>query len=534
MRISIIVLVRGTTEEVASWEYEKDQASQPFIRGSDQKWRQPEDFWRWLALDINQRGCQSKHLPIDVFLILRGNLSENIYDPGPLVKIVSQAHEYSWGGNIYIVWDQKTAAAFDPLYRGNETVLKKWFVMLVEAGVTDLIEIKKKDRLTESDEKKILYERALESAERRESLRKLVSRNGWRVVLRDGASFLDSFVQRLSSELPLPEGENVAVFYDQRPPRGWSQLRERAREYDLGGKLFVAALSRSNPKDMRDLEELWEQEWPGLKLFVFKGIFEWLYAFVRLARSYDAPAEPADLTHDDIIWVTPPKGKSFDAEPDGGDVRLLVTSAFAYRPAPGDSVLMFGERPLSEAEENEMGHCLDAAQEIGDVIRHLPFHVEVQVLHCITCERLPDFLEDKLFTAWLHLGHGDERGLHEEHAEQSASSQRWLDSFSNYGRSLELVIFSACESAGLACSFAESGLTRVAVGFENSVLTDATRKFSGKVMPVALRGGDRQEAILQAFLKAGIGLRRRSYEEDGEDKYYSDAVPKAFAVKLRP
>jgi hypothetical protein len=92
-----------------------------------------------------------------------------------------------------------------------------------------------------------------------------------------GASFLDDFVQRFISELQLPEGENQTVFYDQRPPRSWPQLLERAREYGHGGNLFVAVLSRGNAKDMRDLEELWEQESPGLKWFFFKGIFEWPY-----------------------------------------------------------------------------------------------------------------------------------------------------------------------------------------------------------------------------------------------------------------
>jgi hypothetical protein len=365
-------------------------------------------------------------------------------------------------------------------------------------------------------------------------LRKLVGLDGWRVILRDGASFLNNFIEHFITELHLSEGNNLAVFYDQRPPLGWAQLLKRAREYHRGGNLFVAAISRSSDKDIQDLEELWERDFPGLKLFIFKGAFEWLYAFIRLAQASGPAtlAQQVNLTHRDITWVTPTNKTNFDTELPGGDVSLLVTSAFTFSPASETSSDVFEERALQDDAEDEAEYCLDAAKEIGGILSHLPFYVRVKVLHCITAEELPNFLEGHPFTAWIHLGHGDERGLRENPATQSASSQRWLDCFNDYERGLQLVIFSACESADLARSFAESGLTQVAIGFENQVLTQATRTLSGKVMPAALQSGNRQKAILQAFLEAVIGLHRRSYEENCEDRYYSDAAPRAFAVTL--
>ena len=536
MQIDVIVFHRGTTKLLKSWRYEADQSGQLFIRDGDKNRLSPVESWHLLALTINQEAHQSSRLPVDVFLILRCHLSENIYDPDPLMQIINHAHEYSWGGSIYIVWDQESGAAFEPLYRGNEAVLKNWFGMLVQSGVTDLIEIKKRERLTEPDEKKILYERALESVHRRERLRKLVSQDGWRVILRDGASFLNDFIQHFSSELQLAEGKNLAIFYDQRPPRSWPQLLERAREWNQGGHLFVGALSRSNAKDMRDLEEICEQESPGLKVSFFEGIFEWLYTFIRLARASGPAAPPQSLNaanSSDIIWITPQKKMAFDAETSGDEVRLLVTNAFAFRPARENSFFTAEERALQEAQGNMEAHCLAAAQEVGGILRHLPFYVGVEVLHCITCERLPDFIEGNDFTTWLHLGHGDERGLHEEQTNQNASSQRWVDCFNDYSRCLELVIFSACKSVGIARAFVESGLARAAIGFENKVLTQATRKLSGKVMPAALKAGDKQTVILHAFLKAVTELHRRTYEERGEDRHYSDAGPKAFAIKLK-
>jgi hypothetical protein len=531
--IDVVVMLRGTIKEIAGWRFEIDRDGQLFTHDRYENRLSLIDSWQQLALDINQRACESSHLPIDVFLILRGHLLENLYDANTLAEIVNNARTRIWGGNIYIVWDQRSEATFDRLYKGNEAVLKKWFHLLVQSNVTDLIEIKKKNRLTEPDEKKILYERALESERRRRMLEKLVREGGWQVILRDGARFLDDFIRMFARpELQLPSGENMAVFYDQRPPHGWGQLLERARLYNHNGNLFVAALSRSNANDVRDLEELWKQESTGGELLLFKGIFEWLYTFIRLAQASrpSALAQTANLAHDDIVWVEPAQRLGFDLEADS-EVHLLITTAFTFHPAEENSFYEAEESAWQNAQAREEAHCLDAAKEIGEILRHLPFYVKVEVYHCITCEQLPRLLENKEFTAWIHLGHGDEQGLIEEKINRKASHQRWVDCFNDYERGLSLVIFSACESASLARSFAEEGIACVAIGFENKVLTEATWNLSGRVIPAVLRASDRQQAILHAFLEAVVALRRRSYEEHGVDKHYSDARPKAFAIK---
>jgi hypothetical protein len=534
MIIDVTVLLRETVEEVAIWRYETDQHGRLCVRDGRGNDLTAETSWERLALDINRRACESSRLPVDVFLILRGPLVENLYRPDLLAEIVNHAREHTWGGAIYVVWDQKPEATFERLYKGNEVVLKKWFGTLVESGVTDLVEVKKRHRLVEPDEKKILYERGLESRQRREGLRGFISRGGWRVVLRDGAHFLDDFLKEFKvSGQQLPAGDNLAVFYDQRPPRGWRQLLEAARAHGQGGRRFVAALSRSSEKDLWDVREMWERESPGAGLLPFKGTFEWLYAFIRLAHAGrpSPPARTPDLTHDAIVWVGPAGREPRDPEPGGGgDERLLITSAFALRRAGENAFRAAAEGALREAEERQAAHCLDAAKEVGDVLRDLPFHVEVDVRHCVTAERLPDFLEGGVFTAWLHLGHGDRRGLFEEATGQHASSRRWLDCFDGCESSLRLVVFSACESADLARSFAEAGVARVAIGFENPVLTRATRKLSGLVMPAALGDGERREPILHAFLESLVALRRRGYEERGEDRQYSDAGPRAFVA----
>ncbi|MET0621612.1 MAG: hypothetical protein ABW250_01395 [Pyrinomonadaceae bacterium] len=532
MIIDVIVLLRETTEEIAVWRYETDPQGRLCImdgRGNDLT---SETSWERLALGINQRACDNSSLPVDVFLILRDPLVENLDRPDTLVEIVNHARDHTWGGAIYLVWDQ-SEVKFVSLYRNHKDELKKWFSMLAESGVTDLVEVKKRHRLTEPDERKILYQRGLESRRRWEGLRGLISSSGWRVVLREDALFLDDFLKEFKvSELPSPKGGNLAVFYDQPPKWGWYQLLKASRVYGQGGKRFVAVLSRSKEKDLWDLRGMWEQESPGIELFVYKGIFEWLYAFIRLAHAgrHSPPAQPPDLTHEALVWVEPVQKVPPDPEP-GGDARLLITSAFALRPAGENAFYSAAERELREAEELQAKYCLDAVKEVGGVLRNLPFHVEVEVRHCVTAERLPDFLEGRAFTAWLHLGHGDRRGLFEELTNRHVSSQRWLDCFDSYESSLRLVIFSACESADLARSFVEAGVARVAIGFENPVLTAATRNLSGQVMPAALGEGDRQDSILHAFLKSFISLRRYGYEEQGEDRHYSDAGPRAFVAR---
>lgn len=489
-----------------------------------------EETWRQLALVINQLAAHDPALQVDVFLHLRGHLIENLYDISALTEVVGYARDYTWGGNIYIAWDQKPESAFDRLYKGNEKVLEELFRMLVQSGVTDLIEIQKRRKETGRDEKTILSECAFESRQRRERLQRLVDSNGWHIVLRDGAYFLADFVGELVREQSgLVEGRNLAVFYDQRPPGGWGQLLKGARLYESDGRPFVAAISRSNPKDAWDLETLWAQESKGLKLFLFNGIFEWLYTFARLCQASHLPATSVgDVSPHDIEWVEHARRLDAEPEPKSRDPRLLVTSAFALR---RESESGFDESDVEETWERDAAYCLAASREIGGFLRYLPFHVAVEIRHRVICEQMPHFLEGDPFTAWLYLGHGDkERGLREEETGQYASPQRWLACFRGYEARLRLVIFSACETAGLAHLFVESGAAEVAIGFKYEVLTQATHELSKRVMPAALQREHSRAAVLRAFQETVRVLRRITYSESGQDRVYSDAEPKAFAA----
>jgi hypothetical protein len=547
MQIDVSVVLRETIREIAAWRCETDQDKQFLTTDKYEHHDAFVDAWRRLALKINRLADQNPDVQVDVFLILRGHLPENIYDIDALTEVVSHARDYTWGGDIYVAWEQKPEAAFNRLYRGNEKVVEGLLGMLVRSGVTDLIEIQKWRKAAGREEKTILYECALESRERRARLRKLVDGNGWRVILRDGAYFLADFVNDfIRGKLELAEGSNLAVFYDQRPPRGWGQLLRESRLYGRGGKLFVAALCRPGSKDARDLKELWGQESPGLKLFCFNGAFEWLYAFTRLCQASRPPALPSGgSTHGEIVWVESARRTAPGPETNSGDEpRLLVTSAFALHAGGGENPFTgyegygpfqaWGEGGRSEGWEEEE-YCLTATREIGGVLRHLPFNVEVEVRQRVTCEMMPRFLKGKLFAAWLHLGHGSAAGLREEQIAQDAAPQRWVDCFEDYGAQLRLVIFSACESAELAQLFVESGVSRIAIGFGRKVLTQATHELSEKVIPAALRGAGHRDVVLNAFREAVLVLRRTTItntrDDDSGIEHYSDSEPKAFAAR---
>lgn len=486
-----------------------------------------EDAWRRLALTIHERACEAarelpySHFEVDVFLLVRGRLVEHIPHDVALKKIVNGARYHTWGGNIYLAWVGSSETEFKTLYQGSELVLEKWFRALVELGVTDLIEIPKGDDQPEPDLYRVLLKRALLSEDRLSKLRKLVNDRGWRLILRYQASAIKTFIKRFVGEAQEPPDEkNLAVFYDLNRSSDWGGLLDLVpRNHD--GELFVAV---NSAKIVSNLEAVLKGRLPGAALFYFNSITEWLYAFVRLNPGSRPEAEkpPAKPTQDGgaVEWVVATEGATISSMPNTGDLRLLVTSAFTN----------------TGTQEEQ---CLAAAAEIGDVRSNLPFHVEVEVHHSIICERLPSILKDRshkdrTFTAWLYIGHGESGMVVDE---EPTSADRWKDCFHGYKGSLQLVMFSACESAGLAREFAKLGVP-VAVGFEGEVLTDAARKLSAPVVPAALQSGDRQAAILEVFRDAVVELQRTSYvgvNEEGrcEDKHYSDADPKAYAATLK-
>jgi hypothetical protein len=501
-----------------------------------------EVAWRRLALTIHEKACDAaqespySHFEVDVFLLVRGRLVEHIPDEDNLKKIVNAARHHTWGGNIYLAWVGASEAEFKSLYQGSELTLENWVRALIDLGVTDLIEIPEEEDKPEPDLYRVLRESASKSEKRLEKLRRFVNDDGWKLILRYRsyqAEAIKTFVKRFVGERQeSAEYNNLAVFYDLNRSSHWGELLDQVPK-DHDGNLFVAVNSQ---RIINNLEAVVKRQLPGAELFYFNSTLEWLYSFLRLNPRHRAESRRSTTNppQDDeaVEWVDAPEGARISSKPNTGDLRLLVTSAFDLKRQRD-----FDFNTDIRIQEE---HCLAASIEIGDVRRTLPFHVAVEVHHSIICERLPDILKDRFFkdrsfTAWLYIGHGRRRGLIDGKTNQLASIDRWTGCFHRYEGNLQLVMFSACESSDLAREFAKLGVP-VAIGFENEVLTDAARRLSATVMHEALQTGQRQAAILEVFRDAAVELHRPSYvdiNEEGryEDRHYSDAGPKAFAVK---
>lgn len=540
--IDIIVLQRRTAGKVDSWGCVTAGDGRLLARYEDEKISIPvEAAWRRMALAIHEKACDAarespySHFEADVFLLVRGRLVEHIPDEDGLKKMVNGARQHTWGGNIYLAWVRSNETEFKTLYQGSGLTLEKWVRALIDLGVTDLIEIPEKDDKPGPDLHRVLHESALRSEERLEKLGRLVNGDCWKPILRYQAAAIKAFIRKFLGECYDPANcNNLAVFYDLNRSSDWGELLDFVPP-NHGGNLFVAVNSQ---RPINNLEAILKRQFPGSELFYFNSILEWLYSFLRLNPNCrpEGPRPPAQPPQDSggVEWVEAPEGATLSSKPNAGDLRLLVTVAFDLKL----------EREFSSfaGMSTQEGHCLAAAVEIGGVRSNLPFQVAVEVHHSIVCERLPDILKDRSFrdrsfTAWLHIGHGERGGLREEGGNQLSSIERWTGCFHGYEGSFQLVMFSACESSDLARALAELGAP-VAIGFENEVLTDAARRLSATVVRAALQTGDRQSAILEVFRDAAVELRRPSYVElnaEGlyEDKRYSDAGPKAFAVKLR-
>ncbi len=522
MQIDVIVLRQGTNHSIAAWRSWTEANGKFYARNQQGTPVPTEEMWQDLAFTINRLACDDTPTPVDVFLYLRDPLVESLYNYALLKEIVSEARNHAWAGNLYLAWDQEGntfpkaypgRAYAGKTHDGNAIRLEKWFRTLSEEGVTDLIEITKETKSKYSDALNLLRECGDATQERRRDLRGLVTKGGWGVVLRNEASFLKDFIKLLvkKGELLPSDPENNVVFFDQKPHFGLIELLDKSRKLSGNGNRFITTLSRVNSEELKylcDREGLNEP-------FDFNGTFEWLYALIRLNQASRAsvPISLVDLGHEYFEWVDPTEAMLFSPQLYPENLRLLVSSAFHHK-------------------EGE-GYCLAAAREIGALLHGMRFHIDIEVCPCITIDRLPRVLEAGPFTAWLHLSHGKNvEGLYEAGAGGYASPDRWLRCFNAYRGSLQLVVLSACESAGLARLFAASGV-RVAIGFESEVLTEATRILTEKVIPAALQPGDRQGAIIAAFQEACRSLSSRTYLHGGAQRSYIDARPRAFAARVK-
>ena len=214
MQIDVIVLRHGTNHSVGAWQSNTERDGQIYTLNQQGIRIRHEDAWADLAVKINQLACDDIHMPADVFLYLRDPLLEGLYNYDLVRRIVREARNHAWAGNLYLAWDKEGNTAFPTVYAGKAQILEQWFRVLSEESVTDLIEISKHARSKEQNEYNMLRTRALSAENRRKDLQRSVSDDGWSAILRDEARFLEDFLRLMVKTKLLPsDGKNHIVFY---------------------------------------------------------------------------------------------------------------------------------------------------------------------------------------------------------------------------------------------------------------------------------------------------------------------------------
>ena len=517
MQVDVTVMAEKSTQSIMDWQLRPDRKGDLraiFRDGSTQSF---ERVWKDLALTINRRAFAAKHIPLEIFIHLRDGLNNSISEYGPLEDIVARAREHGWGAKIYIVWERLSKKVFKTTFSGksNQIYLAKCFCAFLREGVTDLIElgpkVKSQGELSFEEGKKALRDYAANSEKRMKSLKAIVAKGGWSYVSRKDALALNDLLNEFIEEGCLPaSGSKHFIIFDSPPEYGPKELLDKFKSINPAKQGVVITTPEGESKP---LQYHCETEDPPLRLFSFNGLFEAIYALLQLnrAEAFEVRKESASYnTRAKIETVKLIERPIFRSSPLAAAPRLLITSAFHPREEPH--------------------HSITAAQEVGAIINNLPFNLDIEVHPCITCESLPELIESKQFTAWVHLSHGvNQKGLYEPQLDEYASSERWLACFTAYKSSLRLALFSSCESASVARLFAAAGVD-IAVGFKKEVLVEATRVLVQRVVPVAMQDGSNQEAIIKAFREAYDSLTARTFSDRGHDMRYIDAYPVAFRL----
>jgi hypothetical protein len=516
MEVDVIVMVEGGIQSIMDWQLRHDSKGELRALYADGRSQPEESAWEDLAVEINRRAFEGDHTPVELFIYLRDGLDNSIYDYRTLQRLAAGARDHAWGGKLYIVWDKLPAKTFKLAFgeAANQILLAKCFCAFLHEGVTNLIELtQKRPRRNDSfgekpfDEKKKALRGAVVILERRlQTLRSAVTDDGWGYVLRNDAWLLETLLSELGKEGCLPSGRpNHIVLFDASPRLGPKELLDKFDRVNHNRRGLVGVVPEA---DSEALEYQCQTAQPPLEILHFNGIFEAVYGLLQLnkARKHEIRPEvfnPNVGVEIESIEVIDPA--VFHSSTLQSSLRLLITSA---------------HHPTDEPE-----HSIAAANEVGAMLRALPFHLDVEVYPSVICESLPKLLESRQFAAWIHISHAKEkRGLYEAKSEGYALPERWLTCFAAYKSTLQLALFSSCESAEVARLFAAAGVG-VAVGFRNEVLVEATRILAERVVQATMQAGSDQDNILLAFRYACERLAARTTG----DESYIDALPVAFS-----
>jgi hypothetical protein len=457
-------------------------------------------------------------------------------DRHSLQELLRLARDHSWGASLYLVVNRGVPLRDVLLAEEDEGQQSRelWLMTAIDGKVLDILEIDY-PRSTEPRPVKgssdvsgagfpgpgTLRSAADEACRRHELLRnRFASASRWRCILhadeRDLKTFLARWVEYSGPVVDpgLPEHASglLIVVNDRRPEIQKATVTRALGRFRKGHRFLVATLTPSTP----ELAECCARHGlpPPVRLF---GAFQLWYFLLRLNRGgSSATTAQAAMDAEALAGRSDSRVRSVDLQ-EPAVFRLPGGTHDAHEP---DIVV------TSAFNSAEPSFCLDAAKDVGALLRLCPLELRVLVEPSVTLNRLFQVIDRwKSWNVWVHLGHGEaSTGLYDGMGE-SQSPESWLRCFRERDLWLELAMFLTCQSTSAARLFAEAGVG-VAIGFESAVESDKCRELAVDVLEAALAQGVCQEAILAGFRR---GCHRLEVQEDKT----SPSEPFAFYPRHR-
>ena len=480
MAIEIRILERDAFAPPPGWP-EGPQAPHPQALGTGD-----EIEWQKLCLQIVKCSQRTPGLRIDVFICLFGDEALRPRDRTAIKRLLVQTREHCWGARIFLVIGQ-TIDLRGLLQDGRESA-RRWMETVLMVGVFSLLQIDYLPVLSNSltSEKLRL---AADKAEARESLIAGLqsAAMGWKCVMPARSddrrtSLLGSLIQAPTAR---EQSSHLVVVVDSPGAKQQAEIFEAALKQYPDREILVVTLKGTA---RGRLEELCERDRRCRGLLELRGDFELWYLLLRLNEpshhrgtgfsDLNSAGVPEDLLGLPVEAVTLDTIRLFPPLTEGDRPVLLVTCGFD----PEDSK-----------------QCLEASYDVGWFLEAFPRGLEIHIEPAITLDRLFQVL-DKVprINVWIHLGHGHERYGLTDTSTTWIEAWRWLQAFEGRDFRLQMVMFLACHSAGLAESFTRAG-ARLGIGFRNAVESSRCRQLAVEVLKALFREGGSPPRLLQGF-----------------------------------
>jgi len=486
MAIRVVILRQGSPHILKQWDEE-------YISPLNlEQWEKGSCLWPSSLLNDQTE-------PMEVYLCLDGETLASGYDAPSVSRVIVQARKSMWGANIYVVVDSALLLDGQKQFRASR---EKWFEILLDSGVSDVLQWEVNRGKWERHSRTTLNEAAARAEKRSEEMITHEPTGLWKCLLHklpdhgsEHESFLSPYLIRSVSQIG---NDNCLVILNPNgDDHGLAYLQDEVFATNPTNKVMVGVVDQVEEPSQK-LKEICNQN--GCDPLWFHGLFEVHYFLQKLNEANQKDVEPTNVATSVSVALPRTFKVHSPQELDGHVPTILVTHSFS--------------------ESDESG-CHVAANDFWQLTRNLRGRVNIRVYPAVECVRLPHVLKElQRILVWMHIGHGDgEKGL-KQAGGLFKTADDWLNGFAGYEASLPLVVFASCRSAAIAERFASSG-AGVTIGFVERVAKKVSVHLTSRVVEAALHSNGTREAILKGFSEGRQVLKI-------EDP---DAMPVAFWAK---